>query len=92
MSNRRFCRSRSNRILGGVAGGIADYFGLDVTLTRLIVAAVVIFTGVGLIGYILAWIIIPAEGASTSGLESIVDAFRNGSQSNNSNPNPNDYR
>jgi phage shock protein C len=45
-------------MLGGVCGGIAEYFDVDVTLVRLI-CLLAIFSGFGLIPYIIAWIIIP---------------------------------
>ena len=52
-------RSRSNRILGGVLGGIAEYFGWDVTLTRIIYVIISLMAFPGIIFYLLAWIIIP---------------------------------
>ncbi len=92
MSTRQLTRSKSNRVIAGVAGGIANFTGLDNGLVRLVTAAVVLFTGgIGLVLYILAWIVLPEEGGSSTGLDSIIGAFR--SQNNgNSNPNPNDYR
>ncbi len=91
MSARQLTRSKSNRVIAGVAGGIANFTGLDNGLVRLVTAAIVLFTGpLGFVGYILAWIILPEEGGTSTGLDSIIGAFR--SNSNNSNPNPNDYR
>lgn len=55
---RRLYRSRTNRILGGVAGGIAEYLGVDPTLIRLL-WVLSLFTGIGILAYIVAWIIIP---------------------------------
>ena len=90
MANRQLTRSHSNRILGGVAGGIADYTGLDSSLVRIITAFVVVFTGVGLLAYIIAWLVLPEEGKSTTGLDQIIGSFRG--RSNTNNPNPDDYR
>jgi len=87
MPTGQLTRSRTNRVLGGVAGGIAAYTGLDSALVRLITAAVVIFTGVGPLLYILAWIVLPQEGSATTGLDSIIGAFKKPD-----NPNPNDLR
>jgi phage shock protein PspC (stress-responsive transcriptional regulator) len=53
-------------MLAGVAGGIARYLGADVTLVRVIVAALVLFTGAGAALYLAAWLLIPADGDDES--------------------------
>ncbi len=60
MAAKKLERSTTDKMLGGVCGGLADYLGVDATLVRIITAALVIFTGVGPIAYILAWILMPA--------------------------------
>ncbi len=90
MSTTQLTRSKSNRVIGGVAGGIAEFTGLDSGLVRLITAVLVVFTGVGLVAYILAWILLPEAGSSSSGLDSIIEAFRNNRSGND--PHPGDYR
>ena len=56
-------RSRTGRMLAGVCAGAVGYFGLDVTLVRVIVAAVCVLTGgAGVLAYLAAWVIIPGEG------------------------------
>lgn len=57
-SYRKLYRSRNNQIVGGVCGGIADYVDIDPTLIRILMALFIIF-GIGLIVYIVLWIIIP---------------------------------
>jgi len=49
-------------MLAGVAGGIARYLDTDVTLVRVIIAALTLFTGTGVALYIAAWLLIPADG------------------------------
>lgn len=59
---RRLTRSRRNRMLAGVCGGIAEYANVDPTIVRLVWALVTLFPGtlpVGLIGYLVAWLIVP---------------------------------
>jgi phage shock protein C len=56
---RRLYRNPNDKILGGVCGGLGVYFDIDVTIIRLIFAACVLLLGVGLLAYVLAWIIIP---------------------------------
>ncbi|MDR0416415.1 MAG: PspC domain-containing protein [Propionibacteriaceae bacterium] len=69
-------RSRSNRIIGGVCGGIANFTGLDAGLVRLITVLLVVFAGSGFLIYILLWILLPEEGSGSSGLDGIISAFR----------------
>lgn len=54
-------RSETNKMLGGVSGGLADYFNLDVTLIRLIFVLLVIFGGSGVLVYLVLWLVIPSE-------------------------------
>ena len=54
-------RSRRDRMIGGVCGGLADYFGIDVALVRLLMFLLIFFGGVSLWVYIILWIVIPAE-------------------------------
>ncbi|MGB7980588.1 MAG: PspC domain-containing protein [Candidatus Nanopelagicales bacterium] len=57
---RRLTRSRSDRMLGGVCGGLARYWNTDPTLLRILTVVLTIFTGGALlIGYLIAWIAIP---------------------------------
>lgn len=48
----------NNAMLGGVAAGVAEYFGIDVTLTR-IIWALLICSGFGLLLYLVCWLIMP---------------------------------
>lgn len=62
---RRLTLSQSDRQLAGVCGGLAEYFGVDSTLVRLLWVIVSIFVGAivgGLIAYLVAWMIIPRPG------------------------------
>jgi phage shock protein C len=52
-------RSTTDRKIAGVCGGIAEYLEMDPTAVRLIFAAVSLFSGVGILAYIAAVIIIP---------------------------------
>lgn len=57
-------RSRSNRMVAGVVGGLADYWSIDPTMARVVyvVASVVSAAFPGLVVYLLLWLIIPEEG------------------------------
>lgn len=56
---RNLYRSKTDKKIAGVCGGIAEYLNTDPTLIRLIWILGTLLWGAGLIGYILAWIIIP---------------------------------
>ena len=59
-------RSGDERMLAGVAGGIARYLNTDVTLVRVITAALALFTSAGAALYLGAWLLIPADGEDES--------------------------
>ena len=63
---RELRRSTDDKMLAGVAGGIARYLDVDVTLVRVIIAALALLNGLGLALYIAAWLLIPAEGEDRS--------------------------
>ena len=63
-------RRTSDRVLGGVAGGLGDYFNVDPLLVRIAFVALMIFGGAGLVLYVVAWLLIPAEGQDSSKVES----------------------
>ena len=58
-SSRRLYRNPKDKILGGVCSGIANYFDIDPVIVRLVFAFMFLTAGIGLLAYILAWIIIP---------------------------------
>lgn len=59
-SNRRLFRNPNDKVIGGVCSGVANYFDIDPVIVRLIFAVMFFTAGIGLLAYILAWIIIPA--------------------------------
>lgn len=63
LEGRRLYRSRSDRMIGGVLGGLAVYLGMDATLLRIAFALLVIVSGFGpgVIAYIVAMVIVPEE-------------------------------
>jgi phage shock protein PspC (stress-responsive transcriptional regulator) len=60
---RKLTRSTSNRLIGGVCGGVAQYLNMDVTLVRILTVLISLFTGVPVILYIIALFVIPEEGS-----------------------------
>ena len=61
-TKRKVYRSRSDKILGGVCGGLAEYFNIDSLIVRAIWILLVFMTNwAALLIYVLAWILVPAE-------------------------------
>ncbi len=58
----RITKSKTDKVIDGVCGGLAEYFGIDSVLVRLIFVVLVFFNGLGLILYIILVIIMPGDG------------------------------
>jgi phage shock protein C len=58
---KRLYRSRKNRMLGGVCGGIAEYFSIDPVIVRLLAVVLFFAGGSALLAYVIALIVIPYE-------------------------------
>lgn len=61
---RRLQRSRTDKVAGGVAGGLGEYFGLDPVLFRVLFAVAAFFGGFGLVAYGALWFLLPEAGDS----------------------------
>jgi phage shock protein C len=60
-NKKRLYRSKDEKMLCGVCGGIAEYFDMDPTIVRLITVGLALFAGGGVIAYLLAALIIPVN-------------------------------
>lgn len=56
-------RSRDDRVIGGVAGGLGRYLGIDPIVVRVAFVVLVLFGGSGVIAYLVGWLVIPEESA-----------------------------
>lgn len=63
---RRLYRSRRNRMIAGVCGGIAEYFGWDPTVVRVVTVLTILLPGPQFLAYIIAWILVPEEPVATN--------------------------
>jgi phage shock protein C len=70
---KQLVRSREGRIVAGVCAGLAVYFGLDANIVRLIFAGLTVFGGVGVLLYVVAWLIVPEEGEPSSIAENLIN-------------------
>jgi phage shock protein PspC (stress-responsive transcriptional regulator) len=58
---RRLYRSRDERVIGGVCGGLAEYFGIDPLIVRIIAVGLVFAGGAGFLAYLAAWLLVPEQ-------------------------------
>ena len=61
MQGKRLLRSRNDRIIAGVAGGIARMFDIDPLLVRIGFIALSLFNGFGVVIYLVLWLLVPNE-------------------------------
>jgi phage shock protein C len=59
----RLTRSRTEKVLAGVCGGLGEYFGVDPVIVRLIFVVLVLTTGIAIIAYPILWLVTPLAGA-----------------------------
>jgi phage shock protein PspC (stress-responsive transcriptional regulator) len=72
-------RATNGRMIGGVAAGLADHFGVDVTIVRIaFVLAAVLGGGIGAPAYLACLLLIPEEGATQSIAGSWAESFQGG--------------
>ena len=69
-------RSRTDRMISGVAGGLGEYFGVDPVIFRVLFAVLSFFGGVGLVMYGLAWLLVPEPEVGTSALDKAIGQLR----------------
>lgn len=67
---KRLYRSTTDKMIGGVAGGLAEYFKIDPTIIRVLFVVTVFFGGGGIIAYIILWIVVPEKPFNLPGTNS----------------------
>jgi phage shock protein C len=60
-------RSRTEKMIGGVCGGLGEYFGIDPTIVRVLWVAVTLIGGAGILLYLVLWVIMPEQPAAPLG-------------------------
>jgi phage shock protein C len=60
-ATRKLYRSKTNRQLAGVCGGLAEYFNVDATLIRVLFVLLAVLGGSGVVLYVAMWIIVPKQ-------------------------------
>lgn len=71
--DKKLYRSRTDKKLCGVCGGLASFLGLDSTIVRLILVLAVVFAGFGILAYIICALVIPEEPEQIPSGETVVE-------------------
>jgi len=68
-------RSRSNKVIAGVVGGLAKYFGMDPTIARILFVVVSVISAAfpGILVYVVLWVVLPQESEIPSGMYDGID-------------------
>ena len=61
-NGKKIMRSREGRKIAGVCQALANFFGLDVSIIRIVWLLAVLLAGTGLLAYLICWLVIPEEG------------------------------
>ena len=70
------CRPIQDRMLAGVAAGIARYLGVDATIVRIVFAVLVVTGGIGVPIYLAGWLLIPEEGSEQSIASELIQSLQ----------------
>ena len=73
-------RSYEDRMLGGVAGGLAHYFGVDAMIVRIAFVVLTLFGGAGIPLYLAGLLLIPDEGSDQSIAGSLIESLQSRSR------------
>lgn len=71
----RLYRSRSQKMIAGVCGGLGEYFDVDPVLIRLLFVVTAFISGVGILAYLVLWIVVPFDGDETPRMDALRRDF-----------------
>lgn len=67
--SKRLTRSKTNKVVAGVCGGLGEYFNIDPVILRILFVAMVLWGGSGVLLYIVMWLVIPEAGKESEPME-----------------------
>lgn len=77
METRKLYLSNTDSKIAGVCGGLAEFFGVDSTLLRLVFLFAFFFGGSGLLIYLMCWVVIPRNSQAGDERHRSQNSFRN---------------
>lgn len=75
-SYRKIRRSRDDRVIAGVAGGLGRYVNIDPVLFRILLVVLTLFGGSGILLYLFAWVAVPEDGRDDAPVNRLVARVR----------------
>ncbi len=89
MTSKRLYRSRIDRMIAGICGGLAKYFDIDPTIVRVLFVVSIFIGGGGIVAYIILWIVVPEEQLifQSAAQDSQTNQKKTDSEESNSNTN-----
>lgn len=89
MTSKRLYRSRIDRMIAGICGGLAKYFDIDPTIVRVLFVVSIFIGGGGIVAYIILWIVVPEEQLifQSAAQDSQTNQKKSDSEESNSNTN-----
>lgn len=73
-STKKLYRSEKNKVIGGVAGGLGEYLGIDPILIRILFLISILGGGFGIFVYLVMWLLIPSKGNVGKSTEQVAQA------------------
>jgi len=71
---KRLVRSNTDKVIGGVCGGLGEYFNIDPIIIRVLFAIITVSGGSGFLVYLILWVVMPEKGSETKSTEQIVES------------------
>ena len=75
-ATKKLYRSRTDSVIGGVCGGLAEYFSVDPVIVR-VITVLLLFTGTGVLGYLILWLVVPLQGSDAAQPRDTIQANAN---------------
>ncbi len=74
---KKLYRSRTDSVIGGVCGGLAEHFNIDPVIVRVLTVVSIFFGGFGLIAYLILWLVVPLQGSDAAQPRDTIQANAN---------------
>lgn len=77
MIAKKLYRSKTDVMVAGICGGLAEYFDIDSSLIRIIFVVLLLNFGTGFLAYLILWFIVPKDGSQKIEVEKVTEEIKN---------------